>query len=160
MSAPALPPGRVQGLTLIEILVTLTILVALLMTAVPFTLDWGHSAKTLEAKGTLIQAYSHAKALALRNPCGASAVNNAASLEITINSPIDLAIKTPACTYTDTHSWSAKLPSNVEFIQDAVTPATGSVITLVLNNRGMLTNRTTVILRRGGSQNDEEVILY
>jgi len=165
-AAPALPPCRVQGLTLIEILVTLTILVALLMTAVPFTIDWGHSAKTLEAKGTLVQAYSHAKALALRNPCNiavSASTNTAANLQISTDGmTIALAVQAPiGCTYT--HGWSASLPSGVTLAigtASPISPTSGTPINIAIDNRGMPTVATDFVLSRGGTQNEEKGTLH
>lgn len=163
MSAPALPPCRVQGLTLIEIMVTLTILVALLMTAVPFTIDWGHSAKTLDAKGTLIQAYSHTKALALRNPCNIAASaspSTAANLRIsTDGTTIALTTQVPTgCTYA--HDWSANLPSGVTLTIGGSAPVSGTPINIAIDNRGMPVGGTGFVLSRGGTQNNETGTLH
>lgn len=157
-AAPPLPPCRVQGLTLIELLVTMTILVMLLMAAVPFTLNWGHSAKTLEAKGSLVQAYAHAKALALRNPCGIAAnasPNAAANLQASISGTvITLAVQVPSgCTYS--YSWSTNLPSGVTLTLGGTAPVSGTPVTVALDNRGMPNSGTGYVLSRGGTQNDE-----
>lgn len=162
-AAPALTPCRVQGLTLIELLVTITILVMLLMAAVPFTLNWGHSARTLEAKGTLVQAYSHTKALALRNPCGIAvnaSPNTAANLQIsTDGTTIALTVQPPAgCTYT--HGWAANLPSGVTLTVGGAAPASGTPINIAIDNRGMPTGATGFVLSRGGTQNDETGTLH
>ena len=58
-----------RGFTLIELMVTLAILAMLLLMAAPLAADWVHGARTLQARGTLVQGFAHAKALALRNPC-------------------------------------------------------------------------------------------
>ena len=58
-----------RGFTLIELMVTLAILAMLLLMAAPLAADWVHGARTLQARGTLVQGFENAKALALRNPC-------------------------------------------------------------------------------------------
>lgn len=65
------PPLRTRGFTLIELVVTLAIMVLLLLMAVPLATDWTYSARTLQARGTLVEGFAQAKALALRNPCAA-----------------------------------------------------------------------------------------
>jgi len=157
-AAPALPPCRVQGLTLIELLVTITILVMLLMTAVPFTLDWGRSAKTLEAKGALVQAYGHTKALALRNPCRIAenaSPSTAANLQIsTDGTTVALTVQPPTgCSYA--HNWSANLPSGVTLTIGGVAPVSGTPVNIALDNRGMPAGATGYVISRGGTQNDE-----
>ncbi len=62
---------NMRGFTLIELMVTLAILAMLLLMAAPLAADWVHGARTLQARGTLVQGFENAKALALRNPCGA-----------------------------------------------------------------------------------------
>ena len=64
---PSLSPAR--GFTLIELMVTLAILALLLMVAAPMATDWVSGTRTHQGRATLVQAYSQAKALALRNPC-------------------------------------------------------------------------------------------
>lgn len=65
------PPLRTRGFTLIELVVTLAIMLLLLLMAVPLATDWTYSARTLQARGTLVEGFAQAKALALRNPCAA-----------------------------------------------------------------------------------------
>ena len=64
---PSLSPAR--GFTLIELMVTLAILALLLMVAAPMATDWASGTRTHQGRATLVQAYSQAKALSLRNPC-------------------------------------------------------------------------------------------
>ena len=49
------PPLRTRGFTLIELVVTLAIMVLLLLMAVPLATDWTYSARTLQARGTLVE---------------------------------------------------------------------------------------------------------
>ncbi|MBP3981813.1 prepilin-type N-terminal cleavage/methylation domain-containing protein [Acidovorax sp. JG5] len=78
-----MPTSLPRGFTLIELLVTLAILAMLLLMAAPLATDWVHGARTLQARGTLVQGFAQAKALALRNPCEApnATGTHAASLE-------------------------------------------------------------------------------
>ncbi|THT98686.1 hypothetical protein E9531_14020 [Lampropedia puyangensis] len=57
-----------RGVSLIELMVTITVMFFLLLVAVPLTASWIHSAQVGKSKGLLMQATSQAKAIALRNP--------------------------------------------------------------------------------------------
>lgn len=160
-----------RGFTLIELLVTLAILALLLFMAAPLATDWVHGSRTLHARGTLIQGFAQAKALALRNPCEAPNATGAhsATLEartdgatVTLNV---LAQGGNSCTYLDPDArpnpqWSASLPGGVVLILGGVTLTSGTPLTLALDSRGMLAASTPFILRRGGNQNDEIGTLY
>ena len=52
------PPLRTRGFTLIELVVTLAIMVLLLLMAVPLATDWTYSARTLQARGTLVEGFA------------------------------------------------------------------------------------------------------
>lgn len=57
------------GLTLIELMVTLTVMAFLLLLGVSLGGDWVNGSRTQQARGDLEQGWGVAKALALRNPC-------------------------------------------------------------------------------------------
>ena len=56
-----------SGFTLIEIVVTLSIMGLIMMTALPLTQSWVNSAVVLETKALLQQAYGRTRAIALAN---------------------------------------------------------------------------------------------
>ena len=59
------------GFTLVEILVVLTLTVVGFLVAAPFTTAWVDSSRVVEARAALQQAYTQARAIALRNGAGA-----------------------------------------------------------------------------------------
>lgn len=59
------------GFTLVEILVVLTLTVVGFLVAAPFTAAWVDSSRVVEARAALQQAYTQARAVALRNGEGA-----------------------------------------------------------------------------------------
>lgn len=58
------------GFTLVELLVTVSIMVFLLLASAPYLVDWSASAQVKDANSKLRAAYGLAKAMALRNPNG------------------------------------------------------------------------------------------
>ena len=163
-----LPSARraASGFTLIELLVTLAILAVLALAAVPLTVDWVHSARTLEARGLLLQGYAAAKAVALRNPCAAPADDGAAALQASPDgTTVTLRVTADECSYLQDHpnrQWSAPLPGGVALTLDGtLLDADSTPLTLELNNRGLPdATSATFTLSRGGSQNDETGTLY
>lgn len=67
LSAP-LQFRRWRGVTLVELMVTIAVMVLLGLMAVPYTLRWVYGAQVAESLGLAMQGYGHAKSLALRNP--------------------------------------------------------------------------------------------
>ena len=168
----ARPATAARGFTLIELLVTVAIVAVLALMAAPLTIDWVHGARTLQARGTLVQAYASAKALALRNPCEAPNASgaSAATLEAdTDGATITLRVRAQGaagCSYLATHpnpQWEGRLPDGVALTLGGTLPAPGTPRTLALDNRGLPTgsgNVTQFVLRRGGTQNDETGTLH
>lgn len=162
-----------RGFTLIELMVTLAILAMLLLMAAPLAADWVHGARTLQARGTLVQGFENAKALALRNPCAdpnATGTPAAAALEakiegttVTLN-VLALPQGVSGCALLDARpnpQWTARLPDGVGLTLNG-TPLTSSSTPppVKLDNRGVPTTSTSFILRRGGHQNDETGTLH
>lgn len=157
---------RLRGFTLIELLVTLAVLAVLALAAVPLTVDWIHRARTLEARGLLLQGYAAAKAVALRNPCAMplDAADGAAALQAsTDGTTVTLRVTADGCNYLQAHpnrQWSALLPGGVALTLDgtlldvATTP-----LTLALGGLPDAAS-ATFTLSRGGSQNDETGTLH
>ena len=171
-----MPTSLPRGFTLIELLVTLAILAMLLLMAAPLATDWVHGAQTLQARGTLVQGFAQAKALALRNPCEApnATGTHAASLQATTDdATVTLKVLAQGgsdptqvgsyCTHLGARpnpQWSASLPGGVGLILNG-TPLTSSTpLTVELDNRGLPATSIPFILRRGGNQNDETGTLH
>ena len=161
-----------RGFTLIELMVTLAILAMLLLMAAPLAADWVHGARTLQARGTLVQGFENAKALALRNPCAdpnATGTPAAAALQaqtdgttVTLN-VLALPQGVSGCALLDARpnpQWTARLPDGVGLTLNGTLLTTGTPLTVNLDNRGLPAASTPFILRRGGHQNDETGTLH
>ena len=162
-----------RGFTLIELMVTLAILAMLLLMAAPLAADWVHGARTLQARGTLVQGFENAKALALRNPCAdpnATGTPAAAALEakiegttVTLN-VLALPQGVSGCALLDARpnpQWTARLPDGVGLtLNDTLLTTSSTPLTVQLDNRGLPAASTPFTLRRGGNQNDETGTLH
>jgi prepilin-type N-terminal cleavage/methylation domain-containing protein len=164
---------NMRGFTLIELMVTLAILAMLLLMAAPLAADWVHGARTLQARGTLVQGFENAKALALRNPCAdpnATGTPAAAALEakiegttVTLN-VLALPQGVSGCALLGARpnpQWTARLPDGVGLTLNGTLLTTSSTpLTVNLDNRGLPAASIPFTLRRGGHQNDETGTLY
>lgn len=164
-----------RGFTLIELMVTLAILAMLLLMAAPLAADWVHGARTLQARGTLVQGFENAKALALRNPCAdpnATGTPAAAALEakiegttVTLN-VLALPQGVSGCALLGARpnpQWTARLPDGVGLTLNGTLLTTSSTpLTEKLDNRGLPVSAASIpfTLRRGGHQNDETGTLH
>ena len=180
------PPLRTRGFTLIELVVTLAIMALLLFMAVPLATDWTYSARTLQARGTLVEGFAQAKALALRNPCAApnGTGTHAATLRATTdgekvtlsvlaqvsesllaqNDESLLAKGDDSCDHLSSQpnpQWSASLPEGVTLTRNGTKLVTGTPDNLNIDNRGlpMPSASSEFTLSRGGTQNDETITL-
>lgn len=178
------PPLRTRGFTLIELVVTLAIMALLLFMAVPLATDWTYSARTLQARGTLVEGFAQAKALALRNPCAApnDTGTHAATLRATtdgekvtlsvlaqVNESLlarsDESLLTQgdgSCTHLTARpnpQWSASLPEGVTLTRNGTKLVTGARDNLKIDNRGLLSASSEFTLSRGGTQNNETITL-
>lgn len=160
-----------RGFTLIELMVTLAILAMLLLMAAPLAADWVHGARTLQARGTLVQGFENAKALALRNPCadpnatGApAAVLQAETDGATVTLKVLAQQGGSVCALLVTRpnpQWTARLPDGVGLtLNDTLLTTSSTPLTVQLDNRGLPAASTPFILRRGGHQNDETGTLH
>ena len=162
-----------RGFTLIELMVTLAILAMLLLMAAPLAADWVHGARTLQARGTLVQGFENAKALALRNPCAdpnATGTPAAAALEakiegttVTLN-VLALPQGVSGCALLGARpnpQWTARLPDGVGLTLNGTLLTSGTPLPPVqLDNRGLPAASIPFTLRRGGHQNDETGTLH
>ena len=160
-----------RGFTLIELMVTLAILAMLLLMAAPLAADWVHGARTLQARGTLVQGFENAKALALRNPCaigsGGTVVTFKASVQdgrIALQSLLE---GDSSCDFLEDFAQPDKtmpqqmlLPAGVS-LQLGGQPVTSAAPRQVtIDSRGMATSSSSFKLTQGGQQNDEEGTLH
>lgn len=169
---PSLSPAR--GFTLIELMVTLAILALLLMVAAPMATDWASGTRTHQGRATLVQAYSQAKALALRNPCaidsGGTVVTFKASVQdedgrIALQSLLEG--DSSSCGFLEDFAQPDKtmpqqmlLPAGVS-LQLGGQPVTSAAPRQVtIDSRGMATSSSSFKLTQGGQQNDEEGTLH
>nr|WP_274597982.1 prepilin-type N-terminal cleavage/methylation domain-containing protein [Pseudomonas fluorescens] len=148
-----------QGFTLIELMVTVTILGILCAMAAPFTGQWVDKNHVSQASSQLSEAYGRAKAAALRNR-QAVLQGNAASLvcidtaKLSIHEGME-GVASAKCTTTAT--WTAAIPKNV-----SIRDATGPVSCIAFDNRGLqikpddsaCSDQTLLTLSRG-SANDQ-----
>lgn len=155
------------GFTLIELMVTITILVLLLLAALPLVNDWVYSAQTREARSKLVQSYSAAKALALRNPSKAAMSGVASGLRVVTNGNVSTLLvcrgnpADAACAVNGSNlQWQAELAGSVAIAIAGVTATALAPQTISINNLGIPSSATNYTISRGGSQNNETGTLY
>lgn len=155
------------GFSLIELMVTITILVLLLLAALPLVNDWIYSAQTREARSKLVQSYNTAKALALRNPNKAATSAVAAGLRVVTNGNVSTLLvckgdpANAACVVNGSNlQWQAELAASVVIAIAGVTATALAPQTISINNHGLPSSATTYTVSRGGSQNNETGTLY
>lgn len=168
---PSLSPAR--GFTLIELMVTLAILALLLMVAAPMATDWASGTRTHQGRATLVQAYSQAKALALRNPCaidsGGTVVTFKASVQdedgrIALQSLLE---GDSSCDFLEDFAQPDKtmpqqmlLPAGVSLQLGGHSVTSAAPRQVTIDSRGMATSSSSFKLTQGGQQNDEEGTLH
>ena len=74
---------RERGLSLIELMVTLTIMMVITLIAVPLTSGWVKNTHLNHAHDVILEGFATARALALQNPANATGTGTAASLVAT-----------------------------------------------------------------------------
>ena len=79
------------GFSLIELMVTLAIVAALAMLAIPFSASWMQSDRQLQARGLLTDGVGHARALSLRNPEGLAPGAPVACLRLAVGNVLEVA---------------------------------------------------------------------
>lgn len=159
---------RQRAFTLVELMVTLTIMSFALLASAPYLSAWTYSRQIKDARSKLISAYGLAKSLAVRNPKGAQSNEPAAGLKVeTVGAELFLYVckgnpDLSACDGADTTGvmvWKADFPAAIRlklgtniWVQGA--PFT-TATTLAINNRGFPTSGllNSYYLVRGGSNN-------
>lgn len=97
---------REHGLSLIEMMVTLTVMLLLAAGAAPFSAGWANQAAVNQSNALLRQGMGQLKALALRNP-GAVAAGAASAVLISVPGKLCLQAQTPATLDCTGAAWSA-----------------------------------------------------
>ncbi len=97
---------RESGLSLIEMMVTLTVMLLLAVGAAPFSSGWANQAAVNQSNALLRQGMGQLKALALRNP-GAVAGGAASAVLISVPGKLCLHAVVPAALDCAGAAWSA-----------------------------------------------------
>lgn len=161
-------PCSESGFTLIEMMITITVMCLLMLVAVPLVNDWIYSAQTREGRSKLVQAYGTTKALALRNPSQAGAAPAAAAgLSIVTTGTISTLLvckgdpTNTACAVGGANLyWSAALASGVGVSVAGIAATAAAPQTIAITSRGIPTSATSYVVSRGGTQNNETSTLY
>ncbi len=139
------------GFSLVELMVTLSIMAVLLMASVPFMKDWTYSRQIKDAQSKLLSAYGLAKSLALRNPDAVQSNLTAAGLKIeTSGALLQLYVcsgdpGSGNCASSGSSLlWSANFPSAVELTLGGTSVSGASATTVSLNNRAVPTSGTVL----------------
>lgn len=135
--------SREYGVTLIELAVVLLIIGLLALAASPLTSSWTTNSDLHTAAGQLNQAFSHARAAALRNAAGV--VGNQPAARITFEPAArELKVCTTPSGPCNNVLWRATLPSGVQL------SLAGASFPVELNNRGQPVAPFTASLSKGG----------
>jgi type IV fimbrial biogenesis protein FimT len=109
-----------RGFTLVELMVTMTILALLLAAAVPLTTAWINGARVQDAQSRLLQGYSVGKAIALRNPTQAQVPDPAAGLRLTADGTLLACSGDPAASSCAVGKaavkWQTVLPAGITVV--------------------------------------------
>jgi prepilin-type N-terminal cleavage/methylation domain-containing protein len=97
---------RQRGLSLIEMMVTLTVMLLLAAGAAPFSSGWANQAAVNQSNALLRQGMGQLKALALRNP-GAVAGGVASAVLISVPGKLCLQAQAPTTLDCTGATWSA-----------------------------------------------------
>lgn len=109
---------RERGLSLIEMMVTLTVLLLLAAGAAPFASGWANQAAVNQSNALLRQGMGQLKALALRNP-GAVSSSAASAVLISVPGKLCLQAQLPATLDCTGAAWSATPPATIRIAGSA-----------------------------------------
>ncbi|MBH0017913.1 type IV pilin protein [Pseudoalteromonas sp. NGC95] len=124
--------NRQSGLSLIELLIVVSIVGVLALVTVPFTQSWLYEAQLNDAKSQLSQAYTQAKALALRNPENVHGEHNTAACVNLLGSFIQ--VRQPSGTgCSGGVTWQGNWPIGVGLVRNNV-----NLTVVFINNRGAI----------------------
>ncbi|MCV2360974.1 MULTISPECIES: type II secretion system protein [Roseateles] len=100
------------GLSMIELMVTIAVMMLLAMAVAPFSVAWGNQAAVRQTQSLLNQAMSQLKSTALRNPSAASAT--AAAVLISIPGKLCVREGLPGALDCSAFNWSAVPPAAIQ----------------------------------------------
>ena len=158
-----------QGFTLVELMVTVTILVLLVLAITPLTTNWVYSAQNQDARSKVVRGYGMAKALALRNRSQAPLSAVAAGIRLVVvdtKTTMLVCDGDPAATTCaanvagTTVRWQATFADNVSLTIAGILTTATNPQTIRINREGIPSSGTDYLLSHGGSQNDERGKLY
>lgn len=123
-----------RGFSLVELMVTLAIVAALAMLALPFGARWMDSDRQLQARGLLTEGVGQARALSLRNPLGLASGAPVACLRLAADSLLEVArLDTGEDCAGGTVVWNGRPHSAISLTE----PATGTLFRCVaFDSRG------------------------
>ncbi|MCV2348506.1 type II secretion system protein [Paucibacter sp. Y2R2-4] len=104
-----------SGLSLIEMMVSIAIMMLLALAVAPFASSWGSQAAVRQTQHMLQQAMSQLKASALRNPSGVSA--SAAAVLVSVPGQLCVRDGLPAaldCGQAGQSGWTALPPASIK----------------------------------------------
>lgn len=111
------------GFTLIEVMVTVSLMSILFFVGMPLTKGWTTNTEVTSSKGVLTQAIGRAKSLAARNQMGVDSGNAASAICFTTDKKVQVRYATTSATTTvncaasntSTLDWSAPISANLTF---------------------------------------------
>lgn len=101
-----------RGVSLIEMMVTIAIMMLLALAVAPFSASWGAQAYMRQSQTLLMQGMSQLKAIALRNPSASSA--GASAVMISIPGKLCVASGVPAALNCNSAAWTSDPPASIQ----------------------------------------------
>jgi len=106
------PSGVHSGVSLVEMMVTVAVMMLLALAAAPFTSSWGSQASVRQTQTLLMQGMSQLKALALRNPAASSAT--AAAVLVAVPGQLCVRQGIPATLDCSAVTWTSVPPASIK----------------------------------------------
>ncbi|MES2532155.1 MAG: prepilin-type N-terminal cleavage/methylation domain-containing protein [Pseudomonadota bacterium] len=143
------PRARSRGFTLVELMVTLTIMALLLAAAVPLTTTWLNGTRVQDAQSRLLQGYSIGKAIALRNPTQAQVPDAAAGLKLTSDGTLLACAGDPAASSCAPGKaavrWQTVLPAGITIVLGG----NAATRTLAIDNTSLPLGTASFLISKG-----------
>ncbi len=129
--------SRQKGVTLIELVVTVTLMGLLFLVGSSFSKDWIDSARRRNAANLLELGITRARAVALRNP--GTVADDLPASSLCLSGSV-LKVVSGGCTDNTTVQWQANLPQGI-----TLKAGSASFSCMALDNRASLTSDTGCI---------------